>query len=182
MTRSNLTTKFLVHNISEFEKQYKKDYKNENGEPFKGNVLDAITLGVIRNKGIPDISDTITIVALGNYKVPIEQVEAIIERELEKDDYRSRGLIGVFCDACKDLVIDIPLNQQFVNNIVSLEEIIQKRLESKEKINDLLNKLSSLGDKLKESLDNDNGASVGSDNKIVPLPSDTSDVIDNQSR
>lgn len=152
MTRSSLTTKYTLHTVSEFENKFKEQYKRENDEKFKGNVIDAITLGVIRKKRLPEVSDVLTLIKLGNIQINEEQAEALLTRWLDDENNRKRGLTGAFCDCCKDLTIDIPLNQQFVNSIMSLEDNIQKQGESMNKINDLMNKLTSLGDKLKDSI------------------------------
>lgn len=154
MSRSNFTEKFTIHNISEFEKQFKKQYKEEHNEDFKGNVLDAITIGVIREKGLPDVSDTVRIVKLGCFKATDESIETRIQNGLETDEYKERGITGIFCDACKDLTIDIPLNKQFVQSILGLEDTINKRQDAKNKMQELMSKLSSLGDKLKDAVEN----------------------------
>lgn len=148
MARSRFTTKFTIHNIGEFEKKFKKQYKEEHGEEFKGNVLYAITLGVIQKKRLPEINDVITITKLGNFKVTDEQVEMSIQNGLEDEAYQERGLTGIFCDVCKDLVIDVPLNKQFVEQVKNMEDTINKQQEALDGLSNIFNKLAGLKDKI----------------------------------
>lgn len=148
MTRSNITTKFTIHTVGEFSKSYAERYKRENDEKFKGNVLDDITLGVIRKKRLPDVTDVFTLVKLGNIKITDEQAEAIIERELANE----RTLVDIFCDCCSDLAIDIPLSKEFKEQLVHLHETIDKQQAALNSMNDLVNQLAKLGENLKNSL------------------------------
>lgn len=148
MTRSNITTKFTIHTVGEFSKSYAERYKRENEEKFKGNVLDDITLGVIRKKRLPDVTDVFTLVKLGNIKITDEQAEAIIERELANE----RTLVDIFCDCCSDLAIDIPLSKEFKEQLINLHETIDKQQAALNSMNDLVNQLAKLGENLKNSL------------------------------
>ncbi len=152
MTRSNITTKYTVHTIGEFSKSYAERYKRENDEKFKGNVLDDITLGVIRKKRLPDVPDTLTLVILGNIKITEEQAEAIIERELANE----RTLVDIFCDCCSDIAIDIPLSEDFKYKLIHLHEAIDKQQAAMNSMNDLVNQLAKLGENLKNSLNTKN--------------------------
>lgn len=155
MTRSNITTKFTIHTVGEFSKSYAERYKRENDEKFKGNVLDDITLGVIRKKRLPDVTDVFTLVKLGNIKITDEQAEAIIERELANE----RTLVDIFCDCCSDLAIDIPLSKEFKEQLVHLHETIDKQQAALNSMNDLVNQLAKLGENLKNSLGEENKTS-----------------------
>ena len=155
MTRSNITTKFTIHTVGEFSKSYAERYKHENDEKFKGNVLDDITLGVIRKKRLPDVTDVFTLVKLGNIKITDEQAEAIIERELANE----RTLVDIFCDCCSDLAIDIPLSKEFKEQLVHLHETIDKQQAALNSMNDLVNQLAKLGENLKNSLSEENKTS-----------------------
>lgn len=148
MARSRFTTKFTIHNIGEFEKSFKRQYKEEHGEEFKGNVLYAITLGVIQKKRLPEINDVITITKLGNFKITDEQVEMSIQNGLEDEAYQERGLTGIFCDVCNDLVIDVPLNKQFVEQVKNMEDTINKQQEALDGLSNIFNKLAGIKNKI----------------------------------
>lgn len=148
MARSRFTTKFTIHNIGEFEKSFKRQYKEEHGKEFIGNPLYAITLGVIQKKRLPEINDVITITKLGNFKVTDEQVEMSIQNGLEDEAYQERGLTGIFCDVCKDLVIDVPLNKHFVYKVKNLEDTINKQQEDLDSFSNIFTKLAGLKDKI----------------------------------
>lgn len=151
MARSSLDTKFTIHTVSEFEKRFKEQYKNNNGEKFKGNVLVEITLGVINKKKLPEVSDVITLIKLGNIKITDEQAESILERYLEID---GNNITTAFCDLCNDLTIDIPLNNNFVEQIKNLPDTIAKQQEAMNGINNLLSRLSNLSAELSKGEDN----------------------------
>lgn len=146
MTRSNLTTKFHIGVIGKFEKQFKEAYKKENEKPFKGNILQYLTIGVIQNKRIPDISDCITLIKLGNNNCDDINAEDILIRWLENDDNKKRGIVGAFCDLCKDLCLDVPFNKVSVDYINNLEDTIIKSQEAMNKLSEMINQLANLQD------------------------------------
>lgn len=148
MTRSNLTTKFTLRNIGEFTKAFKIKYKNETGETFKGNVLIYSTIGVIQRKRVPDVEDVIILTKLGNIGCQDEQAEAIIERALQSEEYAERGLVGIFCDECKDLCLDVPINKNFKDIVLNMEENINKKSEARDKLKDIINKIKEASDNI----------------------------------
>lgn len=148
MTRSNLTTKFTLRNIGEFTKAFKIKYKNETGEAFKGNVLIYSTIGVIQRKRVPDVEDVVILTKLGNIGCQDEQAEAIIERALQSEEYAERGLVGIFCDECKDLCMDVPINKNFKDVVFNMEENINKKSEASDKLKDLLNKIKEASENI----------------------------------
>ena len=169
MVRSNITTKFTIHTVGEFSKSYAERYKRENEEKFKGNVLDDITLGVIRKKRLPDVTDVFTLVKLGNIKITDEQAEAIIERELANE----RTLVDIFCDCCADLAIDIPLSKEFKEQLLSLHDTIDKQQAAMNSMNALVDQLAKLGENLKNSLDTEKSTEETSEEKT-----ETSEVVE----
>lgn len=156
MTRSTLSTKFTIHNMGEFEKKFKKQFKDDNDKEFKGNVLTEITAGVIQKKRLPEVNDVITLIKLGNIKVTDEQAEMMLERWLENEDNKERGITGAFCDLCKDVTIDLPLNKNFVDYITNMEDNINKQNDSLSNISNLLNNLKDIiSNKTSEDTNND---------------------------
>jgi uncharacterized coiled-coil protein SlyX len=153
MTRSSLTVQFTPYNMVQLEKSFRRQYKEDHGEEFKGNFIDKITLGVIREKRVPDISDTFYIVKAGNFQTTDDQIYKIMERWMEDENNKARGYTGMFCDACKDLTLDIPLNQQFVQSIMGLEDNIVKQQESISKIGELMSKLTDSMNKIKDAVE-----------------------------
>jgi hypothetical protein len=157
MGRSNLTTRFHAGVIGKFEKQFIKNYKEENGESFKGNVLSYITLGVIQRKRIPDINDCLLLIKLGNGKdCTDEYAEEKLSAWLENEDNRDRGLTGAFCDLCKDMCLDLPINKPFRDQVNGLEELINGTQETMSKLSDMIMNLKNIVDKNKENLAVDN--------------------------
>lgn len=148
MVRSNLTTKFHKGAVAKYEKSFKENYKKEEGEVFKGNVIHHITLGVIQKKSIPEVGDIITLIKLGNTNCDDKQAEEILDRWLENEENKKRGLVGAFCDLCKDICIDIPIHEVITQQIINLEETINKSLREKEEISnkfkDLISQLQSI--------------------------------------
>lgn len=148
MKRSNLTTKYTVGNVGKFEKAYKERMKKESDKPFTGNAIVAVTIGVVQSKRMPEISDCLTLIKLGNNNCDDEQAEAILTRWLEDEDNQERGLAGAFADLCKDLCIDIPYSKQFVEQLNSIEEMIGNLQALNNMVTDLLGKAQSLKKKM----------------------------------
>ena len=145
MVRSNLSLRFTVRAIAELEKQYRKDYKNETDNNFKGNVLVAVTLGVIKEKGLPEIADCIRLIKAGNNNCDGEQAELILERYLEIEENKKRGLLGAFGDLCRDMVIDgLVLDEVFAEQLTNLEQTVIDRKKAMSNISELLEKFKSL--------------------------------------
>lgn len=136
MARSTLSTKFFITNVSKFERTFRENYKKENNKPFKGNVIYEITIGVIKQKGLPEINDVITLIKLGN-DIDNKNAEVKLDTWLANEENKVRGLVGAFCDLCKDICIDLPINPLFVEEVNNLEDTITQR-------QNMLNKLSEM--------------------------------------
>ena len=95
---SALSTGMTIKDWVEFERRFKAKYKEETGEVFKGNVAQAITIGVIKKKKLPDVEDVITLIKLLNNKANDEQAYAILSKWLEDEENSKRGIAGAFCD------------------------------------------------------------------------------------
>lgn len=153
MVRSKLSTKFTLHNWQAFERRFKEHYKKEEGEPFKGNVVQYVTTGVIQRKKLPDVEDVITLIKLGNVSCGDDGAEAILEGWLNDDTNRERGIAGAFCDICKDLCFDIPVHPLVKKQIDNLEDTINQMQNAMEQISELFRQIGSIKDKVKEAKD-----------------------------
>ena len=151
MSRSTLSTKFFITNISKFEKSFREKYKTENGKPFKGNVINEITLGVIQQKGLPEVNDVITLIKLGN-DIDDKNAEVKLDTWLANEDNKKRGLAGAFCDLCKDICIDLPLNNVFVDAVNKLEDTIAERQNIMNQLSEMVKSLGQLKQSNKESV------------------------------
>ena len=151
MARSNLTTKFLIGTVNKFQKQYREN----NEDCKKANIARYITVGVIGRKGIPDIEDVLLLIKLGNNNCDDTQAEAILERWLEDEDNKKRGITGAFCECCKDYCLDIPVDSQHKENCEQLEDFINQRIEMKKQLADITNQMKKMLETVKET-NNDN--------------------------
>lgn len=141
MGRSNLSTKFHIGVVGRYEKSFKEKYKKENDEPLKGSVIQYVTTGVIQRKGLPDIEDVLTLIRLGNNDCSEQQSEEILGRWLENEDNIERGIVGAFCELCKDFSRDICINKNFSEQMNNLENAINEMQNIQNKFTDLINKL-----------------------------------------
>lgn len=145
MSRSNLTTKFIIGTVNKFM----KSYRESNEECKKVNIARYITLGVIDRKVVPDIDDVLLLIKLGNNNCADTQAEAILERWLEDENNKKRGIAGAFCECCKDYCLDIPVDSLHKEQCEQLEDIINKRLEMQKQLANISEKLSKMLGKLK---------------------------------
>ncbi len=146
MARSNLTTKFIVGTVNKFQ----KSYREENEDCKKKNIARYITVDVINRKGVPDIDDVLLLIKLGNNMCDDAQAEAILERWLEDENNKKRGIAGAFCDVCKDYCLDIPVDSLHREQCEQLEDIINKRIEMQKQLASMADKMAELVDKLKD--------------------------------
>lgn len=144
MARSNLTTKFHINTVNKFQKQFRLD----NEDAKKKNIARYITTDVVNRKGVPDIEDCILLIKLGNLNCDDQQAEDLLQRWLDDENNKARGIAGAFCELCKDYCLDIPVDSLHKQQCDQLEEIINKRLEGQNKLNELLSKLTEFGEKL----------------------------------
>ena len=159
MVRSHLTTKFMMGVVNKEAKAFIKSYNSENEDKFKSNYTLYITLGVIDRKGLPDVDDVLTLIKLGNSGIDDTQAELKLQNALESEEYKERGLVGIFCDLCKDLLcIDLVLCDEVAQTVVGLEDSILDKQRARQKmrdelnnfnkqIKDALNSIKSLGQK-----------------------------------
>lgn len=167
MTRSNLSIKTTVHNIAEFEKYYKKNHPD-----FKGNVIDQVTFGVLRDKEVPDIDDVITLIRLENNTCDIETAEGILERYLESEEGQVEGVYGAFIHLIKDLSIDIKISKYVTEQLDELEKAQKRKAEMQSKISEMINGVFSAMQSLDLTSQLDNTKDIESndqDEKIVSL-------------
>lgn len=146
MARSNLTTKFIVGTVNRFQ----KSYRDENEDCKKKNIARYITVDVINRKGVPDIDDVLLLIKLGNNMCDDVQAEAILERWLEDENNKVRGIAGAFCDVCKDYCLDIPVDSLHKEQCEQLEDIINKRIEMQKQLASMADKMTELIDKFKD--------------------------------
>ena len=146
MARSNLTTKFIVGTVNRLQ----KSYRDENEDCKKKNIARYITVDVINRKGVPDIDDVLLLIKLGNNMCDDVQAEAILERWLEDENNKKRGIAGAFCDVCKDYCLDIPVDSLHKEQCEQLEDIINKRIEMQKQLASMADKMTELIDKFKD--------------------------------
>lgn len=146
MARSNLTTKFIVGTVNRFQ----KSYRDENEDCKKKNIARYITVDVINRKGVPDIDDVLLLIKLGNNMCDDVQAEAILERWLEDENNKARGIAGAFCDVCKDYCLDIPVDSLHKEQCEQLEDIINKRIEMQKQLASMADKMVNILDKFKD--------------------------------
>ena len=144
MKRSNCSIKFKAGIVAKFSKKYKEQYKRENDTKYEGNVLYDISVGVIEKKKIPEIEDVLTLIKLGQMDCTDEAAEAVLDKALESEEYKDRGLLGIHCDLCKDICLDIPVHVKFTEVVMNLEATTVEMLEARNKIKELTSQLSGL--------------------------------------
>jgi hypothetical protein len=144
MARSNLTTRFHVNTVNKFQKQYRQD----NEDAKKKNIARYITVDVVNRKGVPDIEDCLLLIKLGNTNCDDQMAEDLLERWLDDENNKARGIAGAFCELCKDYCLDIPVDSLHKQQCDQLEEFINKRLDAQKKLNDLISKITELQDKV----------------------------------
>lgn len=144
MARSNLTTKFHINTVNKFQKQFRLD----NEDAKKKNIARYITTDVVNRKGVPDIEDCILLIKLGNLNCDDQQAEDLLQRWLDDENNKARGIAGAFCELCKDYCLDIPVDSLHKQQCEQMEEIINKRLEGQNKLNELLSKLTEFSEKI----------------------------------
>lgn len=144
MARSNLTTKFHINTVNKFQKQFRL----ENEDAKKKNIARYITTDVVNRKGVPDIEDCILLIKLGNLNCDDQQAEDLLQRWLDDENNKARGIAGAFCELCKDYCLDIPVDSLHKQQCEQMEEIINKRLEGQNKLNELLSKLTEFSEKI----------------------------------
>lgn len=144
MARSNLTTKFHINTVNKFQKQFRL----ENEDAKKKNIARYITTDVVNRKGVPDIEDCILLIKLGNLNCDDQQAEDLLQRWLDDENNKARGIAGAFCELCKDYCLDIPVDSLHKQQCDQMEEIINKRLEGQNKLNELLSKLTEFSEKI----------------------------------
>lgn len=144
MARSNLTTKFHINTVNKFQKQFRLD----NEDAKKKNIARYITTDVVNRKGVPDIEDCILLIKLGNLNCDDQQAEDLLQRWLDDENNKARGIAGAFCELCKDYCLDIPVDSLHKQQCDQMEEIINKRLEGQNKLNELLSKLTEFSEKI----------------------------------
>lgn len=154
MKKSNLDVVFTDYAFYKFGADFRKKYKEENGEAFKGNILNEITINVLTKKTFPDTEDTIRLIILGkNYEGDaVKQACDFLEIVKQKDEYKERGEFGIFCDLCRDVHIDKNSHPQFLevidyfekqtlrklNNITNRQKEMTQTIEQLQKISESL--------------------------------------------
>lgn len=158
----------MVGAYSKEARAFVKRYNSENEDKFDVDFESYITIGVIERKGLPDVGDVLTLIKLGNSGIDDTQAELKLQNALESEEYKERGLVGIFCDLCKDMLcIDLVKCGELAQAAVGLEDLIldnlkdsilyrqrerQKRREElnsfTKQVRDTLNSITSLGQKV----------------------------------
>lgn len=129
MVRSSLTDKFTRKEWEDFEREVKKQYKEETGNTLKCSVAEYVTIGVINRKGLPDISDITSLMKRGLFNKTDEHINTRINTWLEDEENKEKGYTGIFCEICKDLTLDIPIHPVVNGKIKNMWDTINSRLE-----------------------------------------------------
>ena len=151
MARSELVDQYLLHTWQLTEKKFKEQYKKEEEKPFKGNVAQYLTVGVIQRKGIPDYEDLVTIMRPGCLDSSDDAIAKRVGAWLLKEGNSEKGIAGAFCEVCNTFRLDIPVHEIVNDQIKNMEDNINKRLEAMNQINKMLESLNGLKDKLTET-------------------------------
>ena len=153
MARSNMTTRFYIDKVNKFLKKYRLEHEDAKNK----NVARYITVDVVNRKGVPDIDDCILLITLGNMNCDEQEAADILQRWLDDESNKARGIAGAFCELCKDFCLDVPVDSLHKAQCNQLEDFITKRLEGQNKLNELLSKLTEFKDNLENiSKDNEN--------------------------
>lgn len=145
----------MPRDINKEARAFVKRYNSENEEKFNGSFELYITIGVINRKGLPDVGDVLTLIKLGNSGIDDTQAELKLQNALESEEYKERGLVGIFCDLCKDLLsIDIVLCKEKAQEAVGLEDSILNRLRAIQKRREELNSFTK---EVRDTLDSIKG-------------------------
>ena len=132
MKKSNLDVVFTEYGFNKLCIDYKKKYKEENGTPFKGNVLVEVTINVLYNTGFPNNEDIIRLIIAGKgyEEDAVKKAYDFLEQVKQREEYKERGKFGIFCDLCRDAHIDLNMNKQFIEVIDYFEKQILEKLEN----------------------------------------------------
>lgn len=144
MVRSKLTDKFTRKTWEDFERTFKRKYKEENGKPFQGSVIQYVTSGVIQRKGLPDVEDVTVLMKESLFKKTDEEIDLRLTSYFEDENNKARGYAGAFCDICKDLTFDIPMHPMITEQIMNLEETIVESVNARNKLNNVNKLIESL--------------------------------------
>ena len=154
MNKSNLDVVFTDYALAKFGSVFRKKYKEDRGKDFKGNLLLGITLDVLNEKGFPDVEDIIRLIILGKgYEDDAEKrAYAFLEQVKQREEYKERGELGIFCDLCRDAHIDKNMHKDILKVIDYSEKQIVERLNSmckKNAFNDMVENLKLLSENIK---------------------------------
>lgn len=140
MVRSNLSTKFNIGIVNKFQKKFRQD----NEDCKNKNVARYITVDIIARKGIPDIEDVVLLIKLGNNDCDEQQAYDILQRWLDDENNKERGILGAFCDLCKDYAMDIPVDSNHRDQCFHLEDYIQAKLNMKKNMTEVINQINEV--------------------------------------
>ena len=154
MNKSNLDVVFTDYAIGKYGEVFRKKYKEEKGKNFSGNLLIGMTIDVLSEKGFPDVEDTIRLIILGKgYADDAEKrAYSFLEQVKQREEYKERGELGIFCDLCRDAHIDRNMHKDFLKAIDYLEKNSVERLNSmcrKTDFTEMFEKLRIMGENFK---------------------------------
>ena len=159
MARSRLTQRFKLYDWNKFSKDFKKKYKEENGEALTQNTAMYLTfskiqrLSIISNKitGLkdPEIEDVVTLIKLGNNNCKDEQAIEILENYLD-DESVTGGLLGAFLDIIVDFYTDLKLGTKFTKTAIDIRDAYIEGLKKSEET-DTKNEMTDKTDEATEN-------------------------------
>lgn len=141
MENSRLSQRFKLQDFYKFSKTFKKEYKDENGEPLKENVAYYITLGCIREKSVlgwkfkePELPDVVRLIKLGNNNCEESACIEILENYLNAADAGKElpGLTGAMLNLIVDFFSNLKINSNWTKSSIELRDTYKKSLEKQE--------------------------------------------------
>ena len=141
MENSRLSQRFKLQDFYKFSKAFKKEYKEENGEPLKENVAYFITLGCIREKNVlgykfkePEIVDVVRLIKLGNNNCEESACIEILENYLNAAESGKElpGLTGAMLNLIVDFFSNLNINSSWTKVAIELRDTYKKSLEKQE--------------------------------------------------
>lgn len=144
MNRLGLVQRYKLFDWNKFSKEYKKKYKDENGEALKNNAAIAVTFNKIQRTfgGIkdPEIEDVVALVKLGNNNCSDEEATKIITEALDSDDLyegienkdKASGLLLIFLTLMICFYTDLNISKDLTGRAVKIKQLYIEGLNKTE--------------------------------------------------
>lgn len=145
MNRFGLIQRFKLFDWNKYSKEYKKKYKDENGETLKTNTAIAVTFNKIQRTfgGIkePEIEDVVRLVKLGNGNCSDEDAVKNIEAALEDTELyagidntdKASGLLLIFLTLIICFYTDLNISKDLTGRAVKIKQLYIEGLNAQNK-------------------------------------------------